>query len=117
MNSLTFSSENEAFQHLSDLTGKRVKIAVKGDIFKMGQKVMVGPYENGEYRKAIAIAQPSSGGVTVKFENGRIETREDKDIHRPETLNLKESVIEQQQNKKIPSAVRIPLNFFPGELK
>ena len=82
---------------------------------------MVGPYDNGEYRKAIAVAQSDSIGITVKFGNGRIETRESKDIHLPEELLskglIKESVIERYEKRSIPTAVRIPLNFFPGELK
>jgi len=90
-------------------------------ILKKGQRIMVGPYENGEYRKAIAVAQSDSIGITIKFEDGRIETRESKDIHLPEELIskglLKESVLERYEKRSIPTAVRIPLNFFPGELK
>jgi len=112
VNSLIFSNNKEAIQYLADLTNKRIKIALNGDIFKMGDIVFVGPYKNGEYKKAIVIAQPNSGGVSVEFQNGRIETREDKDIHRPEELKFKKTIIEKQQ-KQIPTAVKIPLNFFP----
>ena len=86
-------------------------------VFRKGQRVMVGPYENGEYRKAIAVAQSDSIGITVKFGNGQIETRESKDIHLPEELIskglIKESVLERYEKRSIPTSVRIPLTFFP----
>jgi len=86
-------------------------------VLRKGQRVMVGPYDDGEYRKAIAVAQPESGGVTVKFGNGRIETRESRDIHLPEELMskglIKESVLERYEKRGIPTSFRVPLTFFP----